>query len=552
MIIKTKDRTQALARIEDILDPGSFMEIGEHITAHLTSFYDPGEVTESDGVITGYGTVDSHLVFIFSQDAEVMGGTFGEMHGRKIKDLYARALKAKAPVIGIMDCKGFRIEEGLDGLDIFASLYAMQARAAERIPQIIAVVGDCGGGMSLSAVMADFVFIEKEKGNIFVNSQNLVENDLGGSGYISAFDDGRYDWAEIVGNVQALIRLLPPSADYDPLPAAVTDDLNRPCLAMAEHAGDARYIIREIADDHYFFEAQPDKAEDLVTGFIRLAGWPVGVVACNEVDGENRITSAGCDKATSIVNLCRKFNLPLLTITDTEGYKTTEENEKYLPNAAGRLIKALTALTTPKVNLIVDYAVCCFRLGDTDKAVRKLEELYRKGPNGLIYQTLGYLYVEQYDARGKAAFLARETEAQEQEDPALTMLAEAEGEAQPQTLEEKWEAGRQKALSFNQEAVDYDDEDPICLDNLGQTWYRVMDDPAEAKTWFEKAHEAKPEQIDTLYFLSRYDLEAGDTAAAVSKLEKAAEGKFSPLNYCSKEKIEEEIKALKEAGSIHG
>ena len=354
MIIKTKDRTQALARIEDILDPGSFMEIGEHITAHLTSFYDPGEVTESDGVITGYGTVDSHLVFVFSQDAEVMGGTFGEMHGRKIKDLYARALKAKAPVIGIMDCKGFRIEEGLDGLDIFASLYAMQARAAERIPQIIAVVGDCGGGMSLSAVMADFVFIEKEKGNIFVNSQNLVENDLGGSGYISAFDDGRYDWSEIVGNVQALIRLLPPSADYDPLPAAVTDDLNRPCLAMAEHAGDARYIIREIADDHYFFEAQPDKAEDLITGFIRLAGWPVGVVACNEVDGENRITSAGCDKATSIVNLCRKFNLPLLTITDTEGYKTTEENEKYLPNAAGRLIKALTALTTPKVNLIVD------------------------------------------------------------------------------------------------------------------------------------------------------------------------------------------------------
>ena len=205
-----------------------------------------------------------------------------------------------------------------------------------------------------------------------------------------------------------------------------------------------------------------------------------------------------------------------------------------------------------KVNLIVDYAVCCFRLGDTDKAVRKLEELYRKGPNGLIYQTLGYLYVEQYDARGKAAFLARETEAQEQEDPALTMLAETEGEAQPLTLEEKWEAGRQKALSFNQEAVDYDDEDPICLDNLGQTWYRVMGDPAEAKTWFEKAHEAKPEQIDTLYFLSRYDLEAGDTAAAVSKLEKAAEGKFSPLNYCSKEKIEEEIKALKEAGSIHG
>ncbi|MCR4876989.1 MAG: hypothetical protein K5922_07445 [Clostridiales bacterium] len=199
-----------------------------------------------------------------------------------------------------------------------------------------------------------------------------------------------------------------------------------------------------------------------------------------------------------------------------------------------------------RTSLIVDYAACCFRLGDLDKAVRKMEELYRKGANGLIYQTLGYLYVEQFDAGRKAAFLARETEAQEQQDPALAMLEAADGEEQPRTLEEKWEAGRQKTLKFNQDAVDYDDEDPVCLDNLGQAWYRVMNDRAEARQWFEKAHEIKPEQIDTLYFLSRYDLESGDRAAALSKLEKAAAGKFSPLNYCSREQIESEISALKE------
>ena len=203
-----------------------------------------------------------------------------------------------------------------------------------------------------------------------------------------------------------------------------------------------------------------------------------------------------------------------------------------------------------RVTLIVDYAACCYRLGDLDKGVRKLEEIFRKNPNGLLYQTLGYLYVEQFDAAKKAAFLARETEQQEQGGPAEAAIvaerADAEGEAVPMTLEEQWEAGRQKTLKFNQEAVEYDDVDPVSLDNLGQTWYRVMADREAAREFFEKAHRIKPEQIDTLYFLSRYDLEEGNTAAAVEKLEKAAEGRFSPLNYCSRDQVEAEIRKLKE------
>ena len=203
-----------------------------------------------------------------------------------------------------------------------------------------------------------------------------------------------------------------------------------------------------------------------------------------------------------------------------------------------------------RVTLIVDYAACCYRLGDLDKGVRKLEEIFRKNPNGLLYQTLGYLYVEQFDAAKKAAFLARETEQQEQGGPAEAAIvaerADAEGEAVPMTLEEQWEAGRQKTLKFNQEAVEYDDVDPVSLDNLGQTWYRVMEDREAAREFFEKAHRIKPEQIDTLYCLSRYDLEEGNTAAAVEKLEKAAEGRFSPLNYCSRDQVEAEIRKLKE------
>jgi tetratricopeptide (TPR) repeat protein len=200
-----------------------------------------------------------------------------------------------------------------------------------------------------------------------------------------------------------------------------------------------------------------------------------------------------------------------------------------------------------RTNLIVDYAVCCYRLGDLDKAVAKLEELNRKGPSGLIYQTLGYLYCEQYDAEKKAAFLARETERSQQTAPDLAVLqAEDEAEKTPLTPEDKWEAGRQKALKYNQEAVDYDDEDSICLDNLGQTWYRVMSDPEKAKEWFDKAHAVKPEQIDTLYFLSRYDLARGDRKAAAEKLETALEGRFSALNYCDREQIEQELRTLKE------
>ena len=220
--------------------------------------------------------------------------------------------------------------------------------------------------------------------------------------------------------------------------------------------------------------------------------------------------------------------------------------------------------------LLVNYAVCCYKLGDVDKAVTRLEEAHRKTPNGLSYQLLGYLYVEQFDPARKADFIAR-IEKKRAEEAARRAAAEAAGEpligedgmaeqfpdfvpenaedapearALP-TPEEMWETGRKKTLVFNQKAVEYDDEDPICLDNLGQTYYRVMGDREAAREWFENAHQIKESQIDTLYFLSRYDLEKGDRAAALTKLEKALEGRFSPLNYCSKESIEAEIAAIK-------
>ena len=226
-----------------------------------------------------------------------------------------------------------------------------------------------------------------------------------------------------------------------------------------------------------------------------------------------------------------------------------------------------------RVTLLVDYAACCFRLGDIDKGINTLEQQHRKGETGLIYQTLGYLYVEKYDAANKPEFPPEEDSAEMQE---AGDSAEAEdtaedsvsGEAEPaqqpeqETVDEHtapeaaadekqlspreaWDAGVEKAEAFIRASLEYDDEDPICLDNMGQFLYRVKEDRAGAKEWFEKALAIKDSQIDTLYFLSRYDEEAGDQQAALEKLEKAVLGRFSPLNYCSKEAVEKEILRLK-------
>ena len=204
--------------------------------------------------------------------------------------------------------------------------------------------------------------------------------------------------------------------------------------------------------------------------------------------------------------------------------------------------KAPGMTPSQRVTLLVDYAACCFRLGDVDKGINTLEQQFRKGETGLLYQTLGYLYVEKYDAANRPDF--------DQVTEAPAEPEEAAGEEKTEATvspRDAWEAGQKKAEEFIRKSVEYDDEDPICLDNMGQFVYRVLEDKAGAKEWFDKAYALKDSQIDTLYFLSRYDEEAGDREGALEKLEKAAGGRFSPLNYCNRETILKEIERLKGA-----
>ena len=208
-----------------------------------------------------------------------------------------------------------------------------------------------------------------------------------------------------------------------------------------------------------------------------------------------------------------------------------------------------------RTELLVYYAVCCLRLGNVDKGINTLEQQFRKGENGLIYQTLGYMYVEKYDQANTPDFTAPAEEPAEAPPEAPAAAGDGEGTegageaAAEDTLspEETWNAGITKAEEFIRASLEYDDEDSVCLDNMGQFLYRVRGDKAAAKEWFEKALAIKNNQIDTLYFLSRYDLEDGNRQAALEKLETAIGGRFSPLNYVDKDTVQQEIDKLKGA-----
>lgn len=202
-----------------------------------------------------------------------------------------------------------------------------------------------------------------------------------------------------------------------------------------------------------------------------------------------------------------------------------------------------------KSQLFVDYAACLMKKGELDKAIHLLEKQHNRAPIGLTYQTLGYMYVEKYSGEKPVAEAAPEKAAEALEMPDTEASTEA-AEEQPKVktqedIDREWQEGIDKMFAFIQESVDYDDEDPVCLDNLGQAYYRVTGEKDKAKEWFEKAHAEKDSQIDTLWFLSRYDLEAGDKAAAIAKLEKALDGRFSPLNFCTKDMVQEEVERLK-------
>lgn len=365
----------ASRRIATLLDEGSFVEIGGAVTARSTTFNLQEKAAPSDGVITGYGVIDGNLVYVYSQDADVLGGALGEMHAKKIARIYDMAMKMGAPVIGLIDCAGLRLQEATDALEAFGSLYHKQALASGVIPQVTAIFGMCGGGLAVVPGLTDFTFMEAKDGKLFVNSPNALEgNEISKCNTASAeyqsktagLVDGIGAEAEILGQIRDLVCMLPANNEDDMSYGECTDDLNRICADIANASEDTAIALAQIADNQILVETKKDYAKEMVTGFIRLNGMTVGVVANRskvynaeaevEAEFDSVLTVDGCKKATDFVNFCDAFSIPVLTLTNVTGFAATVESEKNMASAVAKLTYAFANATVPKVNVIVGKA----------------------------------------------------------------------------------------------------------------------------------------------------------------------------------------------------
>lgn len=364
----------ASRRIAALLDEGSFVEIGGAVTARSTDFNLQAKDTPSDGVITGYGVIDGNLVYVYSQDATVLKGAVGEMHAKKIANIYDMAMKMGAPVIGLVDCAGLRLQEATDALEAFGGLYFKQAMASGVIPQITAVFGMCGGGLAVVPGMTDFTFMEEKSAKLFVNSPNaLAGNEISRCDTSTAeyqsktagLVDGIGTEEEILTQIRSLICMIPANNEDDLSYEECMDDLNRVCADLENAYEDTGIALAEISDNNVFFETKKEYAKEMVTGFIRLNGMTIGAVANRSkvYDAEGNaesfdtvLTVDGCKKATDFINFCDAFSIPVLTLTNVTGFEATKESEKDMAKSVAKLTYAFANATVPKVNVIIGQA----------------------------------------------------------------------------------------------------------------------------------------------------------------------------------------------------
>ena len=370
-----KGKYTARERIQMLLDEGSFEEFDMFVTHRCYDFGMDRKHTFGDGVVTGYGTIDGRLVYVFAQDFTVNGGSLSETMAEKICKVMDQAMKMGAPVIGFIDCGGIRLQESVDALDGFGLIYAKEVAASGVIPQICGVFGNCGGGLSVVPALCDFAYIEESKGRMFVNTPDAIEGnrvekcDTAAASFQSENNgcvDGIGSEDDIIADIRALVSMLPLNNEGDVYTDSCEDDLNRACNSMDDMKADPRFLLSELSDDHVFFETKKDFAKNMVTGFVKLNGMTVGAVAnCSTVyDAEGKkaeefalsLTAKGCNKAAEFVSFCDAFSIPVLTLTNVNGFKNCMCSEKKLAKALARMTYAFSSATCPKVNLITGEA----------------------------------------------------------------------------------------------------------------------------------------------------------------------------------------------------
>ena len=374
---KEKKKLSARERIETLLDKDSFVEIDKHVVHRCHDFGMEKKRIPGDGVISGYGKIDGRIVFVYAFDFAVLGGSLSAANAQKIAKVQDLALKNGAPIIGLNDSGGARIQEGVDSLTGFAHIFRRNVMASGVIPQISAIMGPCAGGSCYSPALTDFILMVKEQSQMFVTGPNVVKavtnedvdketlggamthNSISGVSHFLCNDD-----EETLMTIRELIGFIPSNNMEDAPVRAATDDLHRVCHELDDVVPadpnvpyDIKDIIEPVCDQQYFFEIQPEFAKNVVIGFGRLAGRTVGFVANqpNHLAGSLDIDAS--DKAARFIRFCDCFNIPLVALLDVPGFLPGVDQEHHgIIRHGAKIVYAFAEATVPKVTLITRKA----------------------------------------------------------------------------------------------------------------------------------------------------------------------------------------------------
>ncbi|HOX31672.1 MAG TPA: carboxyl transferase domain-containing protein [Spirochaetales bacterium] len=405
-----KGKMTARERVESLLDSGSFTEIDAFVE-HRCDELGMAEVeAPGEGVVIGHGTIGGRLVFVFAQDFTVIGGSLGEMHAAKICKAMDLAVKAGAPVIGINDSGGARIQEGVDALRGYGDIFYRNTLASGVVPQISVIMGPCAGGAVYSPALTDFTVMVDKTANMFITGPQVIKAVTGedvsaealGGATVHSTTSGVAslmfpDEASTIAGVKKLLSYLPQNNIEDAPLAPGGDDPSRACPGLKEiipdqanKPYDIRDVIKDVFDDGDFFEIQPIYAQNIVTCFARLAGRSVGIVANQPKVLAGVLDINASDKASRFIRFCDAFNIPLVTLSDTAGYLpgVGQEHGGVIRHGA-KLLYAYSEATVPKLTVILRkayggayIAMCSRHLGADQVFAWPSAEIAVMGPDG--------------------------------------------------------------------------------------------------------------------------------------------------------------------------
>lgn len=361
-----KDKLTARDRIQALYDDNSFVEIGTFVKSRNTAYNMTSLETLGDGVVTGYGTVNGNPVYVYSQDASIMGGALGEMHAKKIINIYEMAMKVGAPIVGFIDTVGIRLQESVDALEGYGKIYNKMVEASGLIPQIAVVAGDCGGGSSIFAGIADFVMMSSKNAKVFLNSPNTLDEKTATLDNMASakthFEESglatiiKEDEQDLIETLRELLGYLPQNSGQISSCYETTDDINRVDATLNTFDFDhqkVETVLASIVDNNSYFELNKEYGTSVVTALARMDGSSVGVIGNNEV----RMDYKGIKKITAFVKLCDQFNIPIITLTNIEGIDSTVATEKLgIIKACSEMTKAFAMAQVPKVNVLLNSA----------------------------------------------------------------------------------------------------------------------------------------------------------------------------------------------------